>query len=179
MPAISNTIRLRTEQDGLRDQSWKIKRCNDRIREAVMQINPCMTRSFLPIGSLLLVLLSGCAKSHSEDTSAFFGKWKAVRSSGGIAGATTDFTDTRILQLNRDHSFSFTINGVTSGSGEYTVSTLTSGNNTDSVLSLRYIPSNYVSVQQVYFRPHYLTLSDRFMDGFTTFYTQDANPDFH
>jgi hypothetical protein len=131
-----------------------------------------MKRYFFFTGILLLVLLAACSKGHVSAPSGLTGQWRELSTSGGLGGQTIRYDkEMRILQLNADSTWSIWFNGTYGQSGVYSLSTMTSGSLTDTLITFRNDASGYLYRQLLQSRDGHLVLWDfDISDGYTSAY---------
>lgn len=129
-----------------------------------------MARVFI-IGSLLLMLLPACSKSHSPQP-GLIGQWRLTKSvnSIGIVWSEKDYDPIeRLLQLRPDSTYVILDHLVPIESGGYNISLLTGGNLLETMISFR--PRNRVVYQRLV-QLNGLQLYLNFLDGYDLYEKQ-------
>jgi len=130
--------------------------------------------NLLVIVAVALSATTACSKGHSGPSgiSGLTGRWRELSTSGGIVGQTIRYdNEMRILQLNEDSTWSVWFNGAFGQSGVYSLSTMTNGNLTDTLIIFRDNTTGYPHRQLLQRIDEHLFLGDiDISDGYTSSY---------
>lgn len=116
---------------------------------------------------------TACSKKKTEPSDVT-GKWREMLTSGGIGGGTIQFNnEMRVLQLNKDSSWSFNINDTLTLSGVYSLSMVASGDQLATQIAFTDNGSGYFHTQIVQLESGQMVLTDNNVsDGYTSVYTR-------
>ncbi|HVU58593.1 MAG TPA: hypothetical protein VHD83_26205 [Puia sp.] len=129
-------------------------------------------RLFLQLIVLIAVgfsVTTACSKKK-EPSPGLVGKWKEIQVTGGIAGQVIDISNSVILQLNADSSYSLHISDTLTLSGVYHLSKDTAFGGSPITLIAFVVNSNPIEWKTLNLQNGFMTITDHLDDGYASTY---------